>query len=169
MLNLAESLTLLHGLMRWLALASGGWMLALALAMLWRRQGLGLLELRSLTVFTGALHAQVGLGVIIALLMNGAGAPPFEGRTATLMGHALGGVLMAVCATLATVLGRRARTALSQAAWVAVFSGLAWLLIGKWLYSIPLVLAALVIVVLLKRATSGAGASPEDGLRDGQS
>lgn len=167
MLNVAESLTLLHGLIRWLALAAGSWMLALALAMLWRRQGPGLLERRSLTVFTGALHAQVGLGVIIALLMNGVGAPPFEGRTATLLGHALGGVLMAICGTLAIVTGRRARTARSQAAWVAVFSGLAWLLIGKWVYAIPLLLAALGVVFLLKRTTPRAGASTEDGLRDG--
>ncbi len=152
MLAIAEFLITLHGLVRWLAIVAASWMLALALVMVVRRRGAGVLERRSLSALTGALHGQVGLGVIIALLLTSAGAPPFEGRNATLIGHALGGVLMAACAILAIVLSRRAATPRVQGLWLAVCVGLAWLLLGKWVVSIPALAIALIVVVVLQRS-----------------
>lgn len=160
MLAFAETLTMLHGLVRWLAIAAASWMLALALVMLVRRRGLGALERRSLTALTGSLHGQVGLGVIIALLLNGSGAPPFEGRVATLVGHALGGVLMAACATLATVMTRRAASHRAQGLWLAVCTGLGWLLLGKWAVSIPLLIVSVIVVLLVTRLAHRPTPSP---------
>ncbi len=151
MLSVAETLTPLHGLVRWAAVAAASWMLALAIVALLRRRGPSSLARRSLAVMTGVLHAQVGLGVLIAALLFTAGSPPFDGRSGTLFGHALGGVLMAASATLAIVLSRRGKTPLAQSAWMTVFVGLAWLLLGKWTISAPLAAAALIVAFVLER------------------
>ncbi len=151
MLAIAETLITFHGWARWLAIAAASWMLALASVQLVRRRRAGALERRSLTVLTGVLHGQVGLGVIIALLLTGAGAPPFEGRSATLFGHALGGVLMAACATLAIILSRRAATPRVKGLWLTVCVGLAWVLLGKWVISVPILVVAVIVALTIRR------------------
>lgn len=151
MLSVAETLTSIHGLVRWASVAAASWMLALTIVSLIRRRALGSLDRRSLAVLTGVLHAQVGLGAIIAAILFAAGAPPFEGRGGTLFGHALGGVLMAAAAALAIVVSRRGRTPLAQSAWTAGLVGLTWLLLGKWAISVPLTGAGLLIALWLER------------------
>ena len=151
MLSVAATLTSLHGLVRWVAIASASWMLALAIVALVRRRGQSSLDRRSLAAMTGILHAQVGLGGLVAAILFAASSPPFAGRNGTLVGHALGGLLMAICATLAIVVGRRGRTPLRQSVWTMVFVGLAWLLLGKWTISVPLAAAALIVAFVLDR------------------
>ena len=151
MLSVAATLTSLHGLVRWVAIASASWMLALAIVALVRRRGQSPLDRRSLAAMTGILHAQVGLGGLVAAILFAASSPPFAGRNGTLVGHALGGLLMAICATLAIVVGRRGRTPLRQSVWTMVFVGLAWLLLGKWTISVPLAAAALIVAFVLDR------------------
>mgnify|MGYP007071075084 CR=1 FL=1 len=160
MVTFAQTLTGLHGLVRWAAVVAASWMLALAIVALVRRRGPRPLDRRSLTMMTGVLHAQVGLGVLIAATLFAAGAPPFEGRSGTLIGHSLGGVLMASAATLAIVVGRRGKTPFAQSAWMAAFVALAWLLLGKWTISIPLVGVGLIAAFVLDRPSAPMPAAP---------
>ena len=57
MLSVAATLTSLHGLVRWVAIASASWMLALAIVALVRRRGQSPLDRRSLAAMTGMIES----------------------------------------------------------------------------------------------------------------
>ena len=151
MLTMATGLTTVHGLVRWATILVASWVLALRLFKLIRGRGLSDVERPSLATLTGVAHVQVVLGVVIALLAWAGGAPPFEGRTGTLIGHALGGVLMAATATLATAMSQRSPQTRTRAVWITLFVAATWLLLGKFAFSAPLVAVALMGALLLER------------------
>lgn len=128
----------LHGLNRWLALGMGAWAVGLLVSGVRGRVGFGPLERRSLAAFTGALHLQAVLGLLIWAVMAGVGQAPFEGRAGTQWGHMGGGLVAAALAALAIVLSRRAASDLARFRWAAGLSGLALLLLGRFTLSLPL-------------------------------
>ncbi len=160
MLIVATVLTTIHGLVRWAAILVASWALGLRLFTLFRGRGLPQVERPSLVTLTGVIHAQVVLGGVIAVLAWAGGAPPFAGSTSTLIGHALGGVLMAAAATLAVATSQRLPQARMRAAWTTLFDAATWLLLGKFALSAPLVAAAVIVAVLVERRL------PQPALRD---
>lgn len=151
MLIIATGLTTVHGLVRWAAILVASWVLALRLFRLIRGRGLPRVERPSLVTLTSVVHIQVVLGVGIAILAWAGGTPPFEGRTGTLIGHALGGVLMAATATLATAMSQRSPQGRIRAAWTTLFVAATWLLLGKFALSAPLVAVVLIGALLVER------------------
>jgi hypothetical protein len=152
----------LHGLNRWLAIVAGSWALGLLLPRLLGAKALGPLERRSLTVFVATVHAQLGLGLLLWLVLALGNTPPFEGRGATLFGHALGGVLAAVFVTAAVMLVKRS-TGRAWIGWLtALFIGLALLVLGQTVIAAGLVVMAIVVGIVLRRVYPALGREATD-------
>ncbi|MBL8097372.1 MAG: hypothetical protein JNL73_24545 [Anaerolineales bacterium] len=142
----------LHGLARWGAVLAGSWALAVLVPALWGRARFTDLERRALTLYTATVHGLAGLGVLIIALSYATGAPPFEGRTGTLIGHSLGGVLAALCVTGAVIAARRARTERGRALAALAAVAPAWLLVGQLAVAAALVVVGLLVGWVLRRA-----------------
>ncbi|MFC3835294.1 MULTISPECIES: hypothetical protein [Deinococcus] len=128
----------LHNINRWLVLVTGVWTLIRAVPGIRRRSPFTPADRRPLTAFTGTVHLQLILGLLLYAFLGMQGAPVFAGASNVgFQWQHLGlGVLAAITATVGSALSRRTPTDQGKfrvaTTWTAVTLLLVLLLIPWW-------------------------------------
>jgi hypothetical protein len=128
----------LHNINRWLVLITGVWTLIRTVAGIGRRAPFTAADRRPLVVFTGTVHLQLILGLLLYAFLGMQGAPVFAGApNPGFQWQHLGlGVLAAIAATIGSALSRRAPTDQGRfrvaTTWTALALVLVLLLIPWW-------------------------------------
>ncbi len=142
--GLHDLLTTLHLLNRWLVVTTGALGLGITVAALagarpFRRAGR-----RSLWAFLATLVAQAVLGVLIAATAP-SDSEPFDGSTATLVWHALGGLFALAFTATALIRSRR-----RSSEWAAARAAVMWVSLG--VISVGDVVVGIVVAALVTLA-----------------
>ena len=128
----------LHNITRWLVLLTGVWTLIRTVPGLRGARTFTAQDRRPVAAFTGTVHLQLILGLLLYGLLGSQGAPVFAGApNAGFQWQHLGlGLLAAVTATLASALSRRAASDQGKfrvaTTWTAITLLLVLLLIPWW-------------------------------------
>lgn len=120
----------IHNLNRWLVLLSGLWALLQNIPGLGGQRPFTPAERRPVSIFTGTLHLQVVLGLLLFAVMGMNHIPVFAGSRPSFQWEHVGlGLLSAVFATVASSQSRKAATDQGKYRAAALWSGLALLTI----------------------------------------